>query len=80
MALLLVATLLAATVDMPEPARCEPPAPHYTGSGAAPRGAQRLDRQPKASHYLALFHSIDGCPAPVIVRTDIGGTTALPDR
>ncbi len=35
-------------------------------------GFHRLDRLPPAAEYLAVYRRVDRCPAPVIVRFDIG--------
>lgn len=61
------------------PARCgvfdgvRPAGDAARGQGEAPARARRLDRLPAADHVLAVFRTIDNCPAPVIVRSDIGG-------
>lgn len=38
-------------------------------------GFQRLDRLPPAAAYLTVYRSVDGCPAPVIIRYNIGAPT-----
>ena len=35
-------------------------------------GFRRLDRLPPAAEYLTVFRTVDRCPAPVVVRYDIG--------
>lgn len=35
-------------------------------------GFQRLDQLPPASEYLTVYRRVGDCPAPVIVRYDIG--------
>lgn len=35
-------------------------------------GFRRLDRLPAAAEYLTVFRTVDRCPAPVVVRYNIG--------
>lgn len=67
--LLFAAAALATATPPPEP--CAKPGPVLTADAAqAPR---TLDRDPPASLYLAVDRRIDRCPAPLVVRTGIGG-------
>ena len=43
-------------------------------------GFQRLNRLPAAREYLTVYRVIDRCPAPVIVRYDIGSAATTPRR
>ncbi|PZN95833.1 MAG: hypothetical protein DCF31_05725 [Alphaproteobacteria bacterium] len=52
--------------------RCEEPRPRLA-QRKAPVAPHRLDRQPPAAHFLALFRTVDGCLAPLVVRSAIGG-------
>ena len=49
-------------------------------TAASPGGFQRLDRLPAAKEYLTVYRSVGGCPAPVIVRYEIGMSAAAPRR
>lgn len=49
-------------------------------AAAGQGGFQRLDHLPAAKEYLTVYRSIGGCPAPVIVRYDIGASVATPRR
>lgn len=69
-ALLFAAAALAAATPPPEP--CAKPGPVLTAEAAtAPR---TLQQEPPAALYLAVDRRIDRCPAPLVVRTGIGGS------
>ncbi len=72
LALMLLATGAAADVVQPA-ARCARGDRVQMAAGAhdAP-GFRRLDQLPPAAEYLAVYRRLDRCPAPVIVRYNIG--------
>lgn len=67
----LAAFTLTAASETPDPRRCNAVGPRPAGEPGPP-GARRLDRLPPAQHVLAVFRTVDGCLAPVIVRSEIG--------
>lgn len=72
---LIVAMPALAQIPQAKPA-CDRPQVFETGDRvqATPK---RLDQLPRAKQYLTVFREVDGCPAPIIVRDDIG---AVPHR
>lgn len=73
---LALAAAPGAEVALPNnvPARCgEVYGVRPAAAGDRPRG-RRLGDLPPADHVLTVFRTIDRCPAPVIVRSDIGGS------
>ena len=79
-ALLLPIPVLADTVGRPDGAArtCGQDNRVLPASSSTRSGFQRLDRLPAAKEYLTLYRSVGGCPAPVIVRYNIGA--AVPRR
>lgn len=49
--------------------RCRLPVPSFTGD--ATHGPRQLTRLPSASLYLTVDRRVEGCPAPIIVRSTI---------
>ncbi|WP_419814350.1 hypothetical protein [Glacieibacterium sp.] len=69
----MIALMFAALVVPPvEPVKCEQRQVQFTEADrrAAPK---KLGELPPAQLYLTVDRSIDKCPAPVIVRYNIGG-------
>ncbi len=75
-----VATLAAAPNPFAIPARCQADYGLRHAAAAADAQPKRLDRLPRANLVLALYREIDRCPAPIIVRADIGGRPAAPAK
>lgn len=74
--------ILAALLPVPAVAAIVPvsPAKHcaiddrvQAAARAGADGLHRLDQLPPAKDYLTVFRTVDRCPAPVIVRSEIGG-------
>lgn len=78
MMLFLLAALAAAPAAAPAarptaPRHC--PVPAVTRANGRPAGAvlRRLGEEPPASHYLAVWRVVGGCPEPAVIRTGITG-------
>ena len=76
-ALIVVLALLpaAATADVVQPpakGHCAVDDRVLEAARAGQDGFRRLDRLPSAAEYLTVFRNVDRCPAPVVVRYDIG--------
>ncbi|WP_426163632.1 hypothetical protein [Sandarakinorhabdus sp. DWP1-3-1] len=67
----LAALVLTAAIEAPDQRRCNAVGPRPVGE-LRPLGARRLDLLPPAQHVLTVFRTVDGCLAPVIVRSSIG--------
>jgi hypothetical protein len=61
----------ASTATAPPQVRCRLPVPGLAGQ--APRGAKPLIRQPDGALYLTVDRRIGDCPAPLIIRSGVGG-------
>jgi hypothetical protein len=71
--LIAIASLAGATPHAANDADCPVDYRFHHTAGAAPH---RLDRLPRADLLLTVYREIDKCPAPVIVRSDIGNAGA----
>jgi hypothetical protein len=72
MSVLLATMLLAATApSATAPPPCDPPKAQIV-TRTSPR-PHRLDKLPYASLYLAVDRRVNNCPAPLIIRSAIGG-------
>ncbi len=69
-AIALAVTAQGAATSGPE-SRCAGMQPRPAGN-LGPPGARRLDLLPPAQHVLTVFRTVDGCLAPVVVRSNIG--------
>lgn len=79
-ALILPIALLAAAPALAAPPQARPACDRpqlFATHGRERVELKRLDQLPRAKQYLTVFREIDRCPAPIIVRDDIG---AVPHR
>ena len=72
-ALAVLSTAAAADVVPPPARHCAVDDRVLAAARAGQDGFRRLDRLPPAAEYLTVYRTVDRCPAPVIVRFDVGG-------
>ncbi|QXQ07537.1 hypothetical protein KX816_05810 [Sphingosinicellaceae bacterium] len=68
---MIVAATLATSASPGQRHDCKPIEPE-PATAALRAGFHKLGELPPANHVLALFRTIDSCPAPVVVRYGIG--------
>ncbi|MEA3001623.1 MAG: hypothetical protein QOH81_411 [Sphingomonadales bacterium] len=78
MMLFLLAALAAAPAAAPAakpaaPRHCRVPAVTWAKGRPAGAAVRRLGEEPPASHYLAVWRVVGGCPEPAVLRTGITG-------
>lgn len=72
-ALLFVPMPALADVVSSPPVTCErDERVQLAAASSVPKGFQRLDRLPPAAEFLAVYRRVGQCPAPVVVRYNIG--------
>ena len=65
-------TAAAQTVAVDHREKCARPASTKVDGVKPKSGVHKLGEEPPAKQYLTVLRTLDGCPAPIVLRTEIG--------